>query len=143
MKETWRENSEFDQSKIELIPIQWLWNYRGTNPSEMIDLGNKIVDLDGLWQNVLVNGLTAPLIMRVGKKNKKFRLETGNHLIQIFKKNNIENVPVVVQIRDICGPEASDTMTVATHNFDWGDDILPFDENAEYLKPSDVFKSLK
>jgi hypothetical protein len=142
IKEAWRENLNFDQSKIELVPVSWLWNYRGTNPSKLIELGDKEVDLKGLWEAVLANGLHAPLIMRVGTKNKKFRLETGNHLIQLFREHNIEKVPVTVQIREECGPEAKDVMTTATHNFDWNDEISFSAPLTEYMKPSDVFRRI-
>ncbi len=142
MKETWRENEEFDQSKIELLPIEWVWKFRGTDPSDMITLGDEEVTMEGLWEKVKVNGLLVPLIMRIGTENKKFRLETGNHLIQLLKMNGIKKVPVTVQVRLVCGPEAWDKLTEATHNFDWGDEILENEFTEEYLKPSEVFKNI-
>lgn len=141
MKEAWRENKDFDQSKIELLPIEWVWQWRGTNPSKMIDLDGESVDLDGLWEKIKINGILVPLIIRVGMENKKFRLETGNHMIQVLKQYGIEKVPVTVQVRDICGPEAVDVMTEATHNFDWGDEVVISERTSEYMKPSEVFRS--
>lgn len=141
MKDAWKDNKDFDQDKIELLPIEWVWQYRGTNPSKMIDLGNESVDLNGLWEKMKINGILVPLIMRIGVVNKKFRLETGNHMIQVLKEHGIKEVPVTVQVKDICGPNAVDVMTEATHNFDWGDEVIVSVSNKEYMKPSEVFRS--
>lgn len=140
MKETWRYNKDFDQDKIELLPIEWVWQYRGINPSKMIDLGDESIDLDGLWQKMQINGILVPLIMRIGIVNKKFRLETGNHMIQVLKEHGIKEIPVTVQVRNICGPEALDVMTEATHSFDWGDEVIISESTSEYMKPSEVFR---
>ena len=142
MKDSWKNNPDFDQNKIELVPVDWIWKYRGENPSKLIALENGDVDLDGLWEDIEINGLLVPLIIRVGTKNKKFRLEAGNHVIQLFKKHNITEVPVTVQLRNICGPEAVDVMTEATHNFDWGDEVSMPAITTEYMKPSEIFPSL-
>jgi len=80
--------------------------------------------------------------MRVGIKNKKMRLEAGNHRIQLFHKHGIDMIPVTVQVRDECGPHLGDVMTDASHNFDATDELLISAITTEYMKPSGVFKSL-
>ncbi|MEK7101708.1 MAG: hypothetical protein AAB882_00965 [Patescibacteria group bacterium] len=102
-----------------------------------------LVDLDGLWDNICEEGLHDPLIMRVGLENSKFRLEAGNHRIQVFHQHKIETVPLTVQVRNECGPHLGDVMTDASHNFDAGDEFLISKITEEYMKPSEIFKSLR
>ena len=132
------------QGVVELVPTDWAWKYRGVDVSPTTDLKDGTeVDLDGLWENILNEGLHDPLIVRVGIKNKKFRLESGNHRIQVFYNNRIELVPVTVQMREDCGPHVGDVMNDATHNFDVNDNLLVADITKEYMKPSEVFKVFK
>lgn len=143
IKPTWENNELYKQGKVEMIPTDWVWKYWGKDVSPVTNLKDGTpVGLDELWAHILENGLDDPLIMRVGLKNKKFRLESGNHRIQVLHKNGIKFIPVIVQIKDECGPQAKDPMTDATHNFDFGDEILISDSDQEYRKPSEVFKSL-
>lgn len=139
----WKNHPLYTEGKIELVPTEWVWKYWGTDVSPMADLKDgTLVDIDGLWKNIQEEGLHDPLIMRAGLKNKKFRLEAGNHRIQVFHKHGIEMIPVTVQLRDECGPQAGDVMTDATHNFDAGDEFLVSKITEEYMKPSEVFRSL-
>lgn len=102
-----------------------------------------LVDLSTLWKNICEEGLHDPLIMRVGIRNKKFRLEAGNHRIQVFHQHSVSMIPVTVQVREECGPHVRDVMTDASHNFDTNDELLISEITEEYMKPSEVFKSLK
>ncbi len=143
IKESWKEHPLYKQGKIELVPTDWVWKYWGKDVSPQAELMDGTpINLDGLWNNILEEGLHRPLIMRVGLKNKKFRLEAGNHCIQILHKNNVQMIPVTVQVKDECGPDADGPMTDASSNFDAGDDILISQATEEYMKPSEVFRSL-
>ena len=82
------------------------------------------------------------IIIAAGKVNKKFRLEAGNHRIQVLHQHGIKMIPVTVQVREECGPHLDDVMTDASHNFDAGDEFLISKITREYMKPSEVFKSL-
>jgi hypothetical protein len=141
LKETWKKHPLYEAGVVELIPINWLWPYRG---SDLINSSDQegYVDLDKLWSDILTNGLSNPLIIRVGLKNKKFRLEAGNHRIQVLYAHKITHIPATVQVCELCGPDAPKVMTVATHNFDVGDDLLISEFTSEYMKPNAVFKSL-
>jgi hypothetical protein len=120
-----------------------VWNYWGHDVSPEADLmDGTIVNLDELWNNIKNEGLYNPLIMRVGLKNKKFRLEAGNHRIQVLHQNGIKMTPLTVQLREECGPHLEDVMTDASHNFDAGNEFLISEITKEYMKPSEVFKSL-
>ena len=144
IKESWKNNTKFDQNKIEMIPTSWLWDYWGRDVSPMADLMDGTpADMDALWENILKEGMHNPLIMRIGLKNKKFRLESGNHRIQLFHQHGVEEVPVIVQVREECGPHVGDVMTDASHNFDFGNEVIVPETAEEYLKPSEVFKSLQ
>jgi len=144
IKELWKNNPLYKQGKIELVPTDWVWKYWGKDVSPTTNLMNgTMVNLDALWKNLCEEGLYDPLIMRIGIENKKFRLESGNHRIQVLHKNGIKMIPVTVQVRKECGPSADDVMTDAQHNFDFNDEIMISDITEEYMKPSEVFKSLK
>ncbi|HQT82666.1 MAG TPA: hypothetical protein PLW99_00775 [Candidatus Paceibacterota bacterium] len=139
----WKNHPLYAAGKIELVPTDWVWAYRGADVSPEADLKDgTIVTLDELWDNIVSEGLHDPLIMRVGVRNKKFRLEAGNHRIQVFHTHGVPFIPVTVQVREECGPHVGDVMTDATHNFDAGDDVLISAITEEYMKPSDVFRSL-
>src|ERR1035437_7730943 len=115
IKESWRNNPLYRDGKVELVPTDWVWKYWGKDVSPMTNLADgTIVDLDGLWKNICKEGLQDPLIVRVGVKNKKFRLEAGNHRIQVLHDNGIEMIPVTVQVQDECGPHVKNVMTDAT-----------------------------
>ena len=144
IKETWKEHPLYKQGKIELIPTDWVWQYWGPDVSPNADLmDGTIVTLDELWENILEVGLCNPLIMRVGLANKKFRLEAGNHRIQMFHKHGVKLTPLTIQVRDECGPHVTDVMTDASHNFDAPEGFLISKITEEYMKPSEVFMDLK
>lgn len=143
IKELWKNHPLYKSGKIELVPTDWVWKYWGRDVSPEADLKDgTLVSVDGLWENIASEGLYDPLIMRVGLKNKKFRLESGNHRIQAFHDNSVPFIPVTVQVREECGPHLNDVMTDATHNFDAGDEFLITEVGEEYMKPSEVFRSL-
>ena len=142
--EKWKEHPLCVQGLVEMVPVSWVWNYWGRDVSPQADLmDGTIVTQDELWKNIQEEGMHTPLIMRVGLNNKKFRLESGNHRIQVFHKNGIPSVPLVVQVREECGPHLNDVMTDATRNFEAGDEFLITKITQEYMRPSEVFKSLR
>lgn len=144
IKPLWHTHPLYKQGKIELIPTEWVWKYRGSDVTPIADLKDgSLVDLSTLWKNICEEGLHDPLIMRVGIRNKKFRLEAGNHRIQVFHQHSVSMIPVTVQVREECGPHVRDVMTDASHNFDTNDELLISEITEEYMKPSEVFKSLK
>ena len=108
LPESWRSHTLTLQGKVSLMPTEWVWQYRVQDVSEYTNLDdtNKMVNLEELWSDIKRNGLKDPLIIRVGVKNKKIRLESGNHRIQVLKIHGIELCPVTIQIVDFCGPEA-------------------------------------
>lgn len=129
---------------VELVPTAWLYQYRGADVTPGTDLKDgSAVTMDQLWENILTEGLHDPVIIRVGKTNKKFRLESGNHRIQVLMKHGVPFTPAVVQVQELCGPQVENIMTDATHNFDFIDDISTEVLEVGYLKPTSVFKSLK
>ncbi len=143
IKPLWREHPLYEEGKIELVPTEWVWQYWGHDVCKNVGLPDGTrVDLDTFWEILLEEGLQDPLIMRVGVKNKMMRLEAGNHRIQLFHKHNVDMIPVTVQLRDECGPHLGDVMNDATHNFDASDELLVSTIPSEYMKPSNVFKSL-
>ena len=139
----WKDHPFTKGGSVELVPTNWLFKFRGTDVTPEADLmDGTIVDMESLWNDINENGLYDPVIIRVGVKNKKFRLEAGNHRIQVFKKYGVEFTPATVQVQDTCGPQVENVMTNATHNFDLHEDIATSDLKIGYTKPSTVFKSL-
>ncbi len=143
IKEKWKEHPLFAQGKIELVPMSFLWKYWGRDVSPMADLmDGTVVSLDTLWQNICEEGLYNPLIMRVGLRSNTFRLEAGNHRIQVLHDHGVEMVPMTVEVREDCGPHLDDVMTDATHNFIAPEGFLISEITDEYMAPSAVFKEL-
>lgn len=144
LKETWKEHPLYKLGKIELIPTEWVYQYRGPDVSPFPDLlDGTVVTKEVLWNNILEIGMREPFIMRIGLANKKFRLESGNHRIVLFKEHGVPYVPVTVQVCKECGPEAPDLMTDATHNFDAPLGFLISKITDEYMAPSEVFAEFK
>ncbi len=144
IKPLWKEHELTKQGVVELVPTEWLYKIYGTDVTPVADLKDgTLVGLDELWKNLQEEGLYDPVLIRVGIKNKKYRLEAGNHRIQVLYKNNIEYTPATVQVRGECGPDAPDPQTDATHSFDFDDNVIPPTGDKSYMKPSAVFKDLQ
>jgi hypothetical protein len=143
IKAKWKEHPLTKQGVVELVPTNWLHKIYGTNVSPPADLKDgTLVTMETLWENIVEEGLYDPAIIRVGVGNKKFRLESGNHRIQVFKKYGVAYTPATVHIQNECGPHVSNTMTDATHNFDYDDNVIVPQIKEGFLKPSQVFKDL-
>lgn len=143
IKEVWKEGELYKKGKIELVPTDWVMKYCGMDAaSDACLMDGTRVPFEDLWRNLLEEGLYEPLIMRIGLKNKKFRLEAGNHRVRIFMGKGVPMIPVTVQVKDFCGPEAENVMTISKNNFDFGDEVSVSGSTEEYMKPSQVFKSL-
>ncbi|MBY0538438.1 hypothetical protein K2P47_03500 [Patescibacteria group bacterium] len=139
----WKNHPLTLAGHVELVPTSWLYQYRGVDVTPAADLRDgSLVNLDQLWDDIQSNGLYDPLIIRVGRKNRKFRLESGNHRIQVFMKHGIPFTPATVEVQDLCGPQVENVMTDATHNFDFTDDVVAEALEIGHVKPSKVFKSL-
>ena len=144
IQEKWKEHPLYKKGVVEMVPIEWVWKYWGRDVSPQADLlDGTEVSIERLWEDIVENGMSDPLIMRVGVKNKMFRLEAGNHRIQALYTHDVKEVPVTAQVRAECGPHVGDVMTDATHNFDGGDEIIIDEITDEYMKPSEVFRSLQ
>jgi hypothetical protein len=144
IKASWKSHPLWSAGKIELVPTEWVWKHYGSDVSPMANLMDGTpIDMDGLWENILEEGMHDPLIMRAGVKTKKMRLEAGNHRIQLLHKHGIGLTPVTVQLRDDCGPHLGDILTDASHNFDAAEELLVSNITEEYKKPSKVFRSLQ
>jgi len=144
IKERWKEHSLYKEGKIELVPTEWVWKYWGRDVSPQADLmDGTIVTLDALWKDMLEEGLFNPLVMRVGLNTNKFRLEAGNHRIQVLHEHGIGMIPVTVEVQEDCGPHLDEVMTDATHNFEAPNGFLISEITDEYMKPSEVFKELQ
>jgi len=140
----WKNHPLTKQGVVELVPTKWLYTLYGPDVTPQADLmDGTLVDLETLWENVLQDGLHEPLIIRVGKTNKKFRLESGNHRIQVFFQHGVEYTPATVQIQNECGPHVDNVMTNASHNFSFQEKIDLATVAIGYAKPSTIFPELQ
>jgi hypothetical protein len=140
----WKDHPLTRAHSVELVPTDLVWRYYGKDVSPNTGIKNgKPESMETLWENLLSEGLRDPFILRVGIKNRKMRLEAGNHRIQLFKKYGIPQVPLTIQLREECGPHVDDVMTDATHNFDVGDTLLIDTIVSEYMRPSAVLSIYK
>jgi ParB-like nuclease domain len=128
---------------VELVATAWLYQYRGIDVTPGTDLKDgSFVNMNQLWENIKSEGLHDPVIVRVGKTNKKFRLESGNHRIQVLMKHGVLYTPATVEVQELCGPQLENIMTDATHNFDFTEYIATEALEIGYAKPTIVFKCL-
>jgi hypothetical protein len=139
----WKDHPLTKQGVVELVPTEWLYTYRGQDVTpETETKDGTIVTVDTLWENIKNEGLHDPVIIRVGKDNQKFRLETGNHRIQVLYKHKVPFTPATVQIQSICGHDAQNAMNTGTHNFDFPYPHILISLSNEYAKPSSIFEEL-
>ncbi|MES2966183.1 MAG: ParB N-terminal domain-containing protein [Patescibacteria group bacterium] len=139
----WKNHPLTLAGNVELVPTAWLSQYRGIDVTPATDLKDgSPANMDQLWENIKSDGLYDPVIIRVGKANKKFRLESGNHRIQVLMKHAVAFTPATVEVQELCGPQVENVMTDATHNFDFTADVVTEVLESGYLKPTTVFKSL-
>lgn len=145
LKESWKNTELYKEGKVELLPTELIYKYWGTDVTPMAEYENKVpCTLEELWENLKNEGLDEPFIMRVGLKNKMFRLEAGNHRIQVCHKYGVEYIPVTVQVKENCGPGLPDVMTDATLNFEIPEGELLINQiTSEYMAPSQVLKMFK
>jgi hypothetical protein len=144
IKPIWKNHPLSLDGFVELVPTDWLYAIRGKDVSPPADLKDgALVDMKTLWSNIQSEGLFDPVVIRVGEKSKTFRLEAGNHRIQVFKKHGVEFTPTYVEVTEYCGPDASNVMTDATHNFFFTKDVNIQNLHIGPAKPSDIFKSLE
>jgi len=144
IKPAWKDHPLTKQGYVELISTDWLYNIRGQDVSPLADLKNgSLVDIDTLWENIVAEGLHDPVVIRVGTKNRKYRLESGNHRIQVLKKYGVLFTPATVQVQEDCGPQSPDIMTDANHNYELSEKISGSDLKIGYMKPSTIFHDLR
>lgn len=129
--EKWKEHILTKMGVVDLVPTAWLYKIYGTDVSPLADLKDgTLVGLADLWDNLTTEGLYDPVIIRVGTKNKKYRLEAGNHRIQVLYEHRVEFTPAILEVQDECGPHVKNNQTDATHNFNLPDYI-----DCQHLKP--------
>ncbi len=140
-KPVWKEHPLYLTGAVEEVPIAWVWQYWTADVTANIEnMHHTQVDMTGLWDILLAEGMRDPLIIRVGLENKRIRLEAGNHRIQLLRAHGVELVPVTIQVRHLCGQNAPGAMTDGTVAFDFPPEGLKITEiTQEYMKPSDVF----
>lgn len=142
--EQWKNNILTRIGVVDLVPTAWLYEIYGTDVSPLADLKDgTLVDLENLWENLKTEGLYDPVIIRVGTNNKKYRLEAGNHRIQVLYQHDVEFTPAIVQVQDECGPNAANNQTDATHNFDLPSYIEYQNLKPGIYRPAQVFTELK
>lgn len=142
IKPVWKEHELTKAGVVEELPLEWVWQYWGKDVTEHIEYEDGTGSyLPGLWDRLLKEGMTDPLIIRVGLENKKMRLESGNHRIQVLRQHGVKTVPVTIQVRNLCGPSAPGPMTDATLNFEWPEEGIKISKmTKEFMAPSEVFK---
>lgn len=140
--ESWRNSALGRAGVVELIPTAWIAELRDREAGDRTDLADgSHGDLDRLWGDLLVHGMKDPLIVRVGRRTRQARLDTGNHRVQVCLAEGVAFMPAAVEVGHwpIKRPNGR-------HAFDRADDLLPavdqaFDEF--WLPPSECFRSLR
>lgn len=85
---------------IEMIPTKWLLGISNPNPTGYSDLKDgSVVYMDKLYQDMLENGMSDPLVLGVGVSTNRVRLESGNHRVRIFDSKGINLIPAVALVK--------------------------------------------
>lgn len=141
--DTWKQHPLTLSGAVELVPVSWVWKYRGVDVSDGVDMPDEgRSTLEEFWDVLKKDGLRDPLIVRVGLKDRKMRLEAGNHRIQVLHAHGVTEVPVTIQVHEECGPHAPDVMNSGSHNFDIPHTLRIREVTREYMKPTEVFTEL-
>lgn len=140
--ETWRTSALGLAGVVELVPTAWIAELRNPQASDVTDLADgSYGDLDRLWNDLLRHGMRDPLILRVGRRTRQARLDTGNHRVKVFIAKGIAFMPAAVEIGR--WPIKRPT---GRHAFDRAHDLLPAIDQASdefWLPPSEAFRSLR
>jgi hypothetical protein len=86
---------------VEMVSTKWLLSI--SNPQASVrtdDCSGRSVDDDELFNSIIKEGMRDPLIIGVGSKTNRVRLESGNHRARMFFNRNILNVPAIVYVND-------------------------------------------
>lgn len=140
---TWKQHPLALRGHVEEVPTEWVYQYWGSDVTTNTSYKEQDESsLPWLWERITEEGLKDPLVIRVGIESKTMRLETGNHRIQILREYGVEKVPVTIEIKAHCGPEAANPHTDATKVFPLPPEgILVTSLEQEYMAPSKVFKA--
>lgn len=142
LKPTWKQHPLALAGHVEEVSTEWVYQYWGSDVSPHIEYEDGTGSfLPGLWDRIVEEGLKNPLIIRVGIESQTMRLEAGNHRIQVLREHGVEKVPVTIEIKAHCGPEAANPHTDATTVFPLPPEgILVTSLEHEYMAPSKVFR---
>jgi hypothetical protein len=131
---------------IDLVPTAWLLAIACPTPAEKTELGfgSEWVGLDGLWKNVVEQGLRDPMLISVSLKTGHGRMEAGNHRIRLAEWAGLPFMPAIVLAGNI---EIHDPGN-GTHLFDLRADLLleinpEADFSDRIMAPTEVFRSLR
>lgn len=139
-KEPWKKHPLNTQGKVGLMPTDVVYTFRGTDVSPTTSLATgEQVDLEHLWAHLVTEGLQEPLIVRVGRNNQSFRLEAGNHRIQVLHAHGVQFVPVTVEVVDTCLPHSADARNSGSHLFPLPPGALKPNLTNGFYAPSDAF----
>lgn len=120
----------------ELVSCSFLYSIRNPNSKREIENKNKQrVSFETFKKELEEYGMTDPLVIGVDVKNKRIKLETGNHRIQLFYKLGVSYIPATCFVD-----------THLNHHFGNDDDYsysferLLWDDLIEpgFCKPSDI-----
>lgn len=127
-RDAWRREYPELAGVVDLVPPKWLYRLRGN--TLRIDVTELMADIDR-------NGMLWPVIILVGKEDRRARIGEGNHRIEAALRLNLDAIParVIVQQREHGRPGFSHDVSA---------DLLIPEEGyvPSDMRPSKVFRSL-
>ncbi len=140
LRESWKNHPLYTQGKVGLMPTELVYRMRGVDvsPTTTLEDGTR-VDLEALWARLVDEGLREPLIIRVGRDNQSFRLEAGNHRIQVLHAHAIPLMPVTIEIVDVCTPHSATSRNDGSHLFPLPPGALKPNLANGFYAPDDAF----
>ncbi len=140
LRESWKNHPLYTQGKVGLLPTEFVYALRGTDvsPTTTLQDGTR-VDLEALWVHLVDEGLQEPLMIRVGRNNQSYRLEAGNHRIQVLHAHGVSFVPVTIEVVDECTPHSATSHNDGNHLFPLPPGALKPNLANGFYAPDDAF----
>jgi len=97
IKNSWKDHPWNKGELVGEADVNFLKQISNPKSDEYTNLPNgKLVHQDKVWDNIIENGMFEPLLITISVKNKKIRLESGNHRINTAIKNEVSTLPCAV-----------------------------------------------
>ncbi|MBO8173452.1 MAG: ParB N-terminal domain-containing protein [Bacillaceae bacterium] len=93
LKDPWRNTRYARAGKVGEVPTRWLMKFRGNH------LRRSPGRMARLTEDIRKNGIRKPLMLLVGKQDRRVQLAEGNHRLVAAFLSRMDTVPVYVMVQ--------------------------------------------